>query len=85
MTLRSPVSLEELALACRFEGDGDPQPSAFDEGLRPELGDAIPPRRFDDDDLVRLAGLSRSVECECPEHLTIDRQPHRLRGLQCQL
>ena len=69
MILRSPVSLEELALACRFEGESAPEPSAFDEGLRPELGDAIPPRRFDDDDLVRLAGLSRSVECECPEHL----------------
>ena len=65
--LRSPVSLEELEIACRYEGVDaaeEPVPS-----LRTELGDTIPPRRFQDEDLVRLANLSRSVECECPEHL----------------
>lgn len=71
--LRSPVSLEELEIACRFEGS-ESAPAAPASGsdsvvLRTDLGDTIPPRRFDDDALVRLAGISRSVECECPEHL----------------
>jgi DNA-binding transcriptional MerR regulator len=69
--LRSPVSLEELELACRVDAPSSPEIPGLTENasLRPELGDAIPPRRFDDDDLVRLSGLSRTVECECPEHL----------------
>jgi DNA-binding transcriptional MerR regulator len=69
--LRSPVSLEELEIACRFEGeDGDAGPlTESGPVLRTDLGEAIPPRRFNDDDLVRLAATSRSVECECPEHL----------------
>lgn len=69
--LRSPVSLEELEVACRASGHVELPafPAAGESLLRPELGEAIPPRRFDDDDLMRLAGASRSVECECPEHL----------------
>ena len=69
--LRSPVSLEELELACRSESVAAPaaQAPADNASLRPELGDVIPARRFDDEDLVRLASMSRSVECECPEHL----------------
>jgi DNA-binding transcriptional MerR regulator len=66
--LRSPVSLEELEIACRFDGGVDVAEDT-PAMLRTELGDTIPPRRFRDEDLVRLAGLSRSVECECPEHL----------------
>lgn len=65
--LRSPVSLEELELACRYERD------VRDDGsrtaLRSDLGEGIPPRRFRDEELVQLASISRSVECECPEHL----------------
>jgi DNA-binding transcriptional MerR regulator len=69
--LRSPVSLEELAIACRAGAAPEVEfTTEASEGLlRPELGEAIPPRRFDDEALVRLAGASRSVECECPEHL----------------
>ena len=69
--LRSPVSLEELEIACRAAGRAEPEHYGNTEEslLRPELGETIPPRRFDDDDLMRLAGASRSVECECPEHL----------------
>lgn len=69
--LRSPVSLEELEIACRAVGRTEPESygSGEESLLRPELGEAIPPRRFDDEDLMRLASASRSVECECPEHL----------------
>lgn len=69
--LRSPVSLEELEIACRFEGDE--RTTEAEETDHPALqtapGDRIPSRRFSDEELVRLADTSRSVECECPEHL----------------
>lgn len=67
--LRSPVSLEELELACRYQRDlGEGAPPAA-TALSSDLGEGIPPRRFRDEELVRLASVSRSVECECPEHL----------------
>lgn len=70
--LRSPVSLEELDLACRYTGEerqgrltaGETRP-----GPLSDLGEGIPGRRFRDEDLVHLASIARSVECECPEHL----------------
>ncbi len=67
--LRSPVSLEELELAClydRTDRDEEPQTAT---NLSSDLGEGIPPRRFRDEELVQLASVSRSVECECPEHL----------------
>ncbi len=70
--LRSPVSTEELELACRFRPTGEaPAAEEVAELLQGEApsDDDIPTRRFQDADLVRLAALSRSVECECPEHL----------------
>lgn len=71
LVLRSPVSIEELELACRFRGeagsDSDDTIGAVLE-MHPNEDD-IPPRRFADTDLLQLASLSRSVACECPEHL----------------
>ncbi|HSG88194.1 MAG TPA: MerR family transcriptional regulator [Pseudomonadales bacterium] len=67
--LRSPVSLEELEIACRFDANTGEAGMAENISLQTDLGDTIPTRRFDDDALVRLASMSRSVECECPEHL----------------
>ncbi|MCC5873860.1 MAG: MerR family transcriptional regulator [Gammaproteobacteria bacterium] len=67
--LRSPVSLEELELACRYAGESPEAAAAPHRSLQSDLAEAIPPRRFGDGDLVRLAGIARSVECECPEHL----------------
>lgn len=70
--LRSPVSIEELELACRFRA---PAESAAPSDVPGQFENAqaetqlVPARRFQDADLVRLAVLSRSVECECPEHL----------------
>lgn len=66
--LRSPVSIEELEIACRFDV-GPVEGMSENVSLKTDLGDVIPPRRFRDEDLHRLGGMSRSVECECPEHL----------------
>ncbi len=67
--LRSPVSLEELDLACRFTGETRQKSPAARPNLQSDLPEAIPPRRFHDQELLHLASLARSVECECPEHL----------------
>ncbi|TVS15671.1 MAG: MerR family transcriptional regulator [Gammaproteobacteria bacterium] len=67
--LRSPVSLEELELACRYRRDPEASTPPAATALSSDLGEGIPPRRFRDEELVRLASVSRSVECECPEHL----------------
>lgn len=68
LILRSPVSLEELEIACRFDV-GPVEGMTENVSLKTDLGDIIPPRRFTDDQLQRLGGLSRAVDCECPEHL----------------
>jgi hypothetical protein len=34
-----------------------------------DIGGPIPPRRFDEASLVRVAGISTTVRCECPHHL----------------
>ena len=32
-------------------------------------GEAAPPRRYNDETLAKLAGLSTTIKCECPQHL----------------
>lgn len=32
-------------------------------------GESAPPRRYNDETLARLAGLSSTIKCECPQHL----------------
>jgi hypothetical protein len=33
------------------------------------VGEEAPPRRYSDETLARLAGLSTTIKCECPRHL----------------
>lgn len=43
---------------------------ATDGALQPLAGaPAVPPRRFDDDTLVKLAAASGTMACECPRHI----------------
>lgn len=67
--LRSPVSLEELELACRYSGEEREQSPATRSKVPSDLPESIPPRRFKEDELLHLASVARAVECECPEHL----------------
>ncbi|MCC5888600.1 MAG: MerR family transcriptional regulator [Gammaproteobacteria bacterium] len=67
--LRSPVSLEELELACRYSGEQREQNLPPRSKLQSDLPENIPPRRFRDTELLHLASIARAVECECPEHL----------------
>ena len=65
ITLRSPVTAEALAQACRIDGRATlPRPLAL-----PTAGEALPPRRFDDATLSAVTRLPTSIRCECPQHL----------------
>lgn len=65
MPVRAPVSMAELERAClgatklsTLLADGD-----F------VVTGPIPPRRYDNESLGRIACASTTVECECPHHL----------------
>ena len=64
ITLRSPVTAEALAQACRIDGRATPRPLAL-----PTAGEALPARRFDDATLSAVTRLPTSIRCECPQHL----------------
>jgi len=40
-----------------------------DTGHEPLISEALPPRRFTDETLARLATISSTVQCECARHL----------------
>ena len=63
-TLRSPVTAEALAQACRIDIRATPGPLAL-----PTDGESLPPRRFDDAALSAVTRLRTSIRCECPQHL----------------
>jgi hypothetical protein len=47
-----------------------PQPDVQDDGV--QAGSSrrrVPPRRYDDATLARVAGISTTVACECPKHV----------------
>lgn len=73
--LRAPVDAAEIQLACIADiqlalRSGRPEADAStpaDHTLRPPA--EVPPRRFSDEQLVRISRLSSIVKCECPQHL----------------
>lgn len=73
--LRAPVRLEEvasalvkLAVVATGVADRDAEPSQ--EATGPwSGGDPVKPRRFDSEQLSRLARITSSIDCECPQHL----------------
>lgn len=76
--LRAPVDAAEIQLACIADiqlalrsGRNEELFSAAEEERRPlrSLPGDIPERAFSDEQLVRIAGMSSVVKCECPQHL----------------
>jgi DNA-binding transcriptional MerR regulator len=63
-TLRSPVTAETLAQACRIDSRAAPRSLAV-----PTVGEALSPRRFDDAALSAVTRMPTSIRCECPQHL----------------
>ena len=63
--MRAPVSMAELQRTCLGVTTLAPLPA--DKGFI--VTGPIPPRRYDNETLGRIACASTTVECECPHHL----------------
>jgi hypothetical protein len=72
LTKRSPVDVVELRRWClalnQSAGAKPPDDERLDEAAA-GIAYPIPPRRFTDSELARIATVSSSVRCECPHHL----------------
>ncbi len=77
VVLRSPIDVDELAAAVRrvYSSKTTDSTRATDNRARDagpecwEFDDSPAPRRFTQQQLARLAGISSTIECECPQHL----------------
>lgn len=72
--LRAPVDAAEIQLACIADiqlalRSGRPERAAAPAPRVLRSPEGIPPRRFSDEELVRIARFSSIVKCECPQHL----------------
>ncbi len=69
-TLRAPVTASEVLLACGSEFFGEKSIQGTEIGKVLEFGDSpIPPRLFTTEQLLAASRASKSVLCECPQHL----------------
>ena len=70
--LRSPCSLESLFSILTGGLSAPPPPSSGTTRPaqpEPDLAASIPPRRFGNSELARLANATATIDCECPHHL----------------
>lgn len=74
--IRFPIDLAELEVICRAEASligsapGRRQMEGPSSKTEPSLESGAPvPRRFDDQQLARIARAGGAIECECPRHL----------------
>ena len=64
LVARVPAEVGELVLLCRSALAGQGLPA-------PELaGEAVAPRRFDEDALSAITAAGNRLSCECPRHLS---------------
>ncbi len=63
--LQQPVSLAELQRACEMAVGSSIEPLA----AVPAAGHGVPMRRFNAEQLARIAQSAPSVKCECPHHM----------------
>lgn len=62
--LRAPIDTQELVLACSVAVGDSPA------AMRRNIMEEIPSRRFSDEELSKLAGMSNALRCECPRHVS---------------
>jgi len=68
-TLRAPVEAITLEQHCLSIAGRPARPeSADDDALHSPMTPA-PARHYDDSTLARIAGMSPTIQCECPHHL----------------
>jgi DNA-binding transcriptional MerR regulator len=68
-TLRAPVDAETVQNHCMGIMGQYSKPEPDETGYLLIPGESVPPRRYNDEDLARLAALSSTIKCECPRHL----------------
>ena len=76
LTLRAPVSATDIqsAIHNRLVGGPKPAPVTREQAKTSsnpdwQFSDSIPQRRFTRQQLVRLANISSTIDCECPQNL----------------
>jgi hypothetical protein len=72
--LRTPMMADELAVcilaaAVKLRAGDHYAPPPEPERKQDQREAVAPPRRFSQEQLVRLAGIASSVDCECPNHM----------------
>jgi len=68
-TLRAPVDPQTLQSHCIAHMGRQASALPKDTDYTVVSGEAVPPRRYNDETLAKLAGLSTTIKCECPQHL----------------
>ena len=66
--MKAPVGLSEIRLACTSPGANRRRTASVLSVSQPPKSGTVPGRRFDTDELRRLAEASTSIHCECPKH-----------------
>jgi DNA-binding transcriptional MerR regulator len=68
--MRAPLAASELRRLCLSPAlTGMERRQIPGDAPALDLGEPLPPRRFDQEALVRIATASSTVRCECPHHL----------------
>ncbi len=68
--VRSAVDVQELARMCILHSGGSGQLPALERNSTLHYEQTIPSRKFSNKQLSRLAGISNTIKCECPKHLS---------------
>ena len=68
--VRSGIDVQELARMCIFHSGGSQQLPSLEDGSTLHYEQTIPSRKFSNQQLTKLAGISSAIKCECPKHLS---------------
>lgn len=68
-TLLAPVDPQTIQSHCLAQIGQRTRVQAEETDYTLVSGESAPPRRYSDEMLARLAGLSTTIKCECPQHL----------------
>lgn len=68
-TLRAPVDVQTVQRHCVAQMGRMAGVRSDEAEFALVAGEPAPPRRYNDETLAKLAGLSSTIKCECPQHL----------------
>jgi DNA-binding transcriptional MerR regulator len=68
-TLRAPVALDHIWQQCQLSQAKQVDWRPPEWNPRVPNNEPVPPRRFTNEQLVKLSQVTTSLECECPHHM----------------